>query len=101
LLQRISDDQEEITKRPISEVLPTFGTSVNDYCQLTKKLQDRLTFEMVCQEKVMLISIKPSVDEFGQDVILGTAMDMTGVSPCRVNQKQNLPEENKNFKIVM
>jgi hypothetical protein len=57
--------------------------------------------EMVCQEKVLLISIKPSVDEFGQDVILGTAMDMTGVSPCKVNQKQNLPEENKNFKIVM
>jgi hypothetical protein len=57
---------------------------------------------MVCQEKVLLISIKPSVDEFGEDVILGTAMDMTGVSPCcRVNQKQNLPEENKNFKIVV
>jgi hypothetical protein len=65
------------------------------------KIHKNDTFEMVCQEKVLLISIKPFVDEFGQDVILGTAMDMTGVSPLRVNQKQNLPEGNTNFKIVM
>jgi hypothetical protein len=56
---------------------------------------------MVCQEKVLLISINPSVDELGQDVILGTAMDMTGVFPRRVNQQQNMPGENTNFKIVM
>jgi hypothetical protein len=87
--------------RPISEVLPAFDTSMNDYCNLTKKLQDGLTFELVCQDKVLLISIKPTVDEFGQDVILGTAMDMTGVFPRRVNQKQNRQEENTNFKIVM
>jgi hypothetical protein len=66
------------------------------------KIHKKDTFEMICQEKVLLISLKPSVDEYGQDVILGTAMDITGVSPfCRVNQKQNLPEENTNFKIVM
>ncbi|MDF2788069.1 MAG: extracellular exochitinase [Neobacillus sp.] len=101
LLQRIRYDQEDIIGRAISEVLPSFDVSMDDYCHLTKKLQDGLTFEVVYQEKVLLISIKPSVDEFGQDVILGTAMDMTGVFPRRVNQKQNRQEENKNFKIVM
>jgi hypothetical protein len=45
--------------------------------------------------------IKPSVDEMGQDVILGTAMDMTGVFPRRFNPKQIRQEENKNVKIVM
>lgn len=56
---------------------------------------------MVCQDKLLLISIKPSVDEIGQDVILGTAMDMTGVFPRRFNPKQISQEENKNVKIVM
>jgi hypothetical protein len=46
-------------------------------------LQEGVTFEMVCQDKLLLISIKPIVDEMGQDVILGTAMDMTGVFPRR------------------
>lgn len=101
LLQRMGYDQGEFKGRPISEILPFFEASMNDYCQLTKKLQDDLTFEMVCQDKVLLISIKPSVDEFGQDVILGTALDMTGVFPQRVNPKQKRHEENTNFKIVM
>lgn len=56
---------------------------------------------MVFQDKVLLISIKPSVDEFGQDAILGTAIDLTGVFPRRVNPKQNRQEENINVKIVM
>jgi hypothetical protein len=100
LLQRIRYDQEDIIGRAISEILPSFDVSIDDYCHITKKLQDGLIFEVVYQEKVLLISIKPSVDEFGQDVILGTAMDMTGF-PRRVNQKKNRQEENKNFKIVM
>jgi hypothetical protein len=64
-------------------------------------LQEGVTFEMECQDKLLLISIKPIVDEMGQDVILGTAMDMTGVFPRRFNPKQIRQEENKNVKIVM
>jgi hypothetical protein len=101
LLQKICYHQEDMIGRPISEILPTLDASMNDYCHLTRKIQDGLTFEMVCQDKVLLISTKPSVDEFGQDVILGTAMDMTGVFPRRVNPKQKRQEDNTNFKIVM
>lgn len=101
LLQKLNYYEGKMTGRPISEILPALDASINDYCHLTKKIQDGLTFEMVCQDKVLLISIKPSVDEFGQDVILGTAMDMTGVFPRRVNPKQKRQEENTNFKIVM
>jgi hypothetical protein len=49
----------------------------------------------------LLISIKPTVDEFGQDVILGTVMDMSEMFPRRFNSKQIKQEENKNVKIVM
>jgi hypothetical protein len=41
------------------------------------------------------------VDEIGQDVILGTAMDMSGVFPRKFNSKQIRHEENTNVKIVM
>jgi len=60
---------------------------MDDYCHLTKKLQDGLTFEMVYQEKVLLISIKPSVDEFGQDVILENGNGLDGSIPAKSQSK--------------
>jgi hypothetical protein len=55
----------------------------------------------ICQDKVLLISKKPTVDEIGQDVILGTAMDMSGVFLRKSNSKQFSQDKNKNVKIVM
>lgn len=56
---------------------------------------------MVFQDKDLIISIRSSVDENGQEVILGTAIDLTGVFPRRVNSKQKRLDENINFKKVM
>jgi hypothetical protein len=41
------------------------------------------------------------VDEIGQDVILGTAMDMSGGFPRKFNSNQIRQEDTKNVKIVM
>lgn len=101
LLRDIRYSQEVIVGESISKILTPMDASINKYCQLSLNLQEGVTFEMVCQDKLLLISIKPSVDEIGQDVILGTAMDMTGVFPRRFNPKQISQEENKNVKIVM
>jgi hypothetical protein len=75
--------------------------SISDYCYLSKKLQESVTFEIEYRDKLLLISIKPTVDENGQDVILSTAMDMSGVFPGKFNSKQIRHEENTNVKIVM
>jgi hypothetical protein len=101
LLKGIHYSSEEIVGKPISTILPEQEASMNDYCVLTMKLQECVTFEMVCQEKYLIISIKPSVDEFNEDVILGTAMDMTGVFSQRFSPEQFKQAENKNVKIVM
>jgi hypothetical protein len=101
LVKEISYSQEEIVGVSISKILPAPDSSINEYCRLSKELQESVTFEMVCQDRFMLISIKPGVDEFGQDVILGTAMDMSEIFPRRFNSKQIKQEENKNVKIVM
>ncbi|WP_419955725.1 MASE3 domain-containing protein [Neobacillus niacini] len=101
LLQRICYHQEKVIGRPISEILPSADDSINNYCHLSKKLQEGFTFEMVFQDKELLISIRSSVDENGQEVILGTAIDLTGVFPRRVNPKQKRLDENINFKKVM
>lgn len=101
LLKEIDQTQEEMIGRPITEILPTYAPSIHDYCLLTKKLKECVTFEMVYQDKFLLISIKPSIDEIGQDVILGTAMNMTGMFPRRCNRDQVKKEVNKNYKIVM
>ena len=101
LLKAIHYSPDEMIGRPISEILPAHDASMNDYCYLSKKLKEAVTFEMVFQERFLIISIKPSVDEFNEDVILGTAMDMTGVFPRRFNSKQINNAENKNVKIVM
>jgi hypothetical protein len=101
LLKGIPYSQKELAGVCISQVLPALDASLNDYCHLSKKLQESVTFEIQCQDKLWLISIKPTVDEIGQDVILGTAMDMSGVFPRRFNSKQIRQEENKNVKIVM
>jgi hypothetical protein len=101
LLNEICYSHEEIVGQHISKILPSMDASMNDYCHLSLNLREGITFEMVVKEKLLIISIKPSVDENDQDVILGTAMDMTGVFPRRFNQKQSKQEENKNVKIVM
>jgi hypothetical protein len=101
LLKGISYSQEEIIGVSISKILPALDASINDYCYLSKKLQEGITFEMVCQDKVLLISIKPAVDELGQDVILGTAMDMSEMFTRSFHSKQIKQEENKNVKVVM
>jgi len=74
LLKGIPYSQKELAGVCISQVLPALDASLNDYCHLSKKLQESVTFEIQCQDKLWLISIKPTVDEIGQDVILGTAM---------------------------
>jgi hypothetical protein len=101
LLQEISCNQQEMVGKPITEILPAHFASMNDYCSLTTKLQECVTFEWICQDKPLLISIKPSVDEFGKDVILGTAMDMSDMFPRKSNRAQFKQEENTNVKIVM
>ncbi|MEH7178951.1 MASE3 domain-containing protein [Neobacillus vireti] len=101
LLNGMEFIQEEIVGKSILEILPAHDASINDYCDLTKKFKESVTFEMICRNKHLLISINPSVDEFGGDVILGTAMDMTGIFPKRFNPKQFKTEENRNAKIVM
>ncbi|MEH7253016.1 MASE3 domain-containing protein [Neobacillus niacini] len=101
LLKAIHYSPDELTGRPISEILPALDASMNDYCYLSKKLKEAVTFERVFQERFLIISIKPSVDELNEDVILGTAMDMTGVFPRIFNPKQMKNAENKNVKIVM
>ncbi|MDR7079943.1 preprotein translocase subunit Sss1 [Neobacillus niacini] len=100
LLKDIHYGQKEIVGRPISEILHIHHASMNDYCYLTNNLQECVTFEMEFLDKFLLISIKPSVDEYGGDVILGTAMDMTGMFPGRFNPKSFRNEENKNAKVV-
>jgi len=101
LLESIHNSSEGIVGKSISEILPAYDASMNDYCYLSKKLKEAVTFEMVFQERVLIISIKPSVDEFNEDVILGTAMDMAGVFARGFNSKQINNVENNNFKIVM
>lgn len=101
LLKGIPYSQKELAGVSISKVLPALDASLNDYCLLSKKLQESVTFEIQCQDTLWLISIKPTVDEIGQDVILVTAMDMSDVFPQRFHSKQIRQEENKNAKIVM
>ncbi|NWQ39349.1 hypothetical protein MLOOGBEN_01395 [Bacillus sp. EB106-08-02-XG196] len=101
LLNGVPSSQKDLAGVPISKILPALDGSLNDYCHLAKKLQESVTFEIQFQDKLLLISLKPTVDEIGQDVILGTAMDMSGVFPRRFNSKQIEQEENKNVKIVM
>jgi hypothetical protein len=101
LLREIPYSQKEVAGVSISKVLLALDATLNDYCHLAKELQESVTFEIQCQDKLWLISIKPTVDEIGQDVILGTAMDMSGVFPRRFNSEQIRQEENKNVKIVM
>lgn len=101
LVKEISYSQEEIIGVSISKILSGTDSSINKYCRLSIELQESVTFEMVCQDRLMLISIKPDVDEFGQDVILGTVMDMSEVSPRRVNSTQSKQEDNTNVKVVM
>ncbi|MCM3691662.1 MASE3 domain-containing protein [Neobacillus niacini] len=101
LLKEFAYSQKELAGVPISKILPALDAYISDYCHLSKKLQESVTFEIQCQDKVLLISIKPTVDEIGQDVILGTAMDISGVFPRKFNSKQIRQEENTNVKIVM
>jgi Membrane-associated sensor domain len=101
LVKEISYSQEEVIGVSISKILPAPDASINKYCRFSMELQESVTFEMVCQDRLMLISIKPDVDEFGQDVILGTAMDMSEIFPRRFNSKQSMQENNTNVKIVM
>lgn len=101
LLKGIPSSQKDLAGVTISKILPALDASINEYCQLSKNLQESVTFEIQYQDILLLISIKPTVDEIGQDVILGTAMDMSGVFPRRFNLKQIKQEENKNVKIVM
>ncbi len=100
-LEGISCFQQVMVDQPSTEILPAHHASINDYCYLTTKLQECVTFEWICQDKPLLISIKPSVDEFGEDVILGTAMDMSDMFPRKSNPAQFKQEENTNVKIVM
>ncbi|MFP7297335.1 MASE3 domain-containing protein [Neobacillus niacini] len=85
----------------ISNILPALDVSLNDYCHLANKIKENITFKIEYQDKLLLITMKPAVDEMGQDVILGTVMDMSGIFPRRSNRKLARPENNKSVKIVM
>ncbi len=79
LLEKIGYHQEEIIGRPLSEVFPIIDDHFDDYCRLSEKLQDSVTFGIPYLDKSLLFTICPSVDENDQDVILGNVLDTTKV----------------------
>ncbi len=89
LLQTIGYHQDEIIGRPLTDVFLPIDASMNDYCYLAQKLKETVTFEMDCMEKSLLISIKTSFNEENEDVILGTAIDMTGIFQQKLQSQTN------------
>ena len=84
LLQQMGLDHKEMVGRSLSEV---FGTDevMMEYCRLSCRLQEPVTFEMDYSDKSLVISIKPTVDEDENEVIIGTVSEMMGFhnSPFR------------------
>jgi hypothetical protein len=100
LLQKLGFHQDEIIGRPLTDIFLPINVSINDYYDLAQKLKETVTFELVCMEKSLLISIKTSFNEENQDVILGTVIDMTGVLQQKLSRK-HLNNEDKNVRVVM
>jgi hypothetical protein len=100
LLQTIGFHQDEIIGRLLTDVLLPIKSPINDYCYLAQELKETVTFEVVCMEKSLLISIKTSFNEENQNVILGTVIDMTGVLQQKLSHKPMKSEDN-NVRVVM
>jgi hypothetical protein len=100
LLQKLGFHQDEVIGRPLTDIFLPIDASIDDYYDLAQKLKETVTFEMVCMEKSLLISINSSYNEENQNVILGTVIEMTGVLQQKLSRK-HLNNEDKNVRVVM
>ncbi|WP_082693000.1 MASE3 domain-containing protein [Bacillus sp. FJAT-29814] len=78
LLQQLHIEKDELIGRPLKEVFAANPTIIHEYCQLALNLQDKTVFEMEHLDKTLLISIKPVFEEFEQEVVIGSVIEMTG-----------------------
>jgi hypothetical protein len=78
LLQQMQIEKEELIGMPLKEVFTANPTIVHEYCQLALNLQEKTVFELDYLDKTLLVSIKPVFEEFEQEVVVGSVIEMTG-----------------------
>lgn len=87
MTEHLGHDQKKLLGQPLANVFPDSQGILSDYCRLCINRQEERTFEIDLNDKVLLFSIKPFVEN-DQDVILGTIVDVTGMyqePPSKLN----------------
>jgi hypothetical protein len=78
LLEHLHIEKEEIIGKSVGEIFIANPAIIHEYCRLALSLQEKTVFEIDHFGKTLLISIKPGFDEFEQEVVLGSVIEMTG-----------------------